>query len=41
MFFDSMFVNESFIDLSCIICGKRWHVSRANPLAKLLLDEKD
>lgn len=37
--FDAMFRNENFIDLSCMMCGKRWHVPKRNPLARLLMSD--
>jgi len=33
---DLMYKNENFIDLSCLTCGKRWHVSKNNPLVRFL-----
>jgi hypothetical protein len=38
VFHDSMYKGESFIDLACIICGRRWHVTRSNALARLITD---
>jgi hypothetical protein len=40
VFHDSMYKGESFIDLACIVCGKRWHVARKNALARLIIDGK-
>lgn len=37
MFHDSLFENETFIDLACLMCGRRRHVPKSNPLARLVL----
>jgi hypothetical protein len=33
---DTMYVNETFIDLSCFMCGKRWHITKRSPLGRYI-----
>ena len=37
VYHDTMFENESFIDLSCLMCGKRWHIRLDHVVARLVL----
>lgn len=41
VYHDNMYVNDSFIDLSCLMCGKRWHVDKKSVLGKAVLDAKE
>jgi hypothetical protein len=34
---DLMYKGETFIDLSCMTCGKRWHIPKNNALASLIM----
>lgn len=34
---DVVYKNESFIDLACLTCGKRWHTPKRNPLAQYVM----
>jgi len=36
VFVDSMYQNDSFIDIACIMCGKRWHVEKKSPFGGVL-----
>jgi len=31
---DTMYANETFIDLSCMMCGKRWHINKSSALGR-------
>jgi hypothetical protein len=31
---DTMYANETFTDLSCLMCGKRWHIKKSTPLGR-------
>lgn len=33
---DTMYINESFVDLSCMMCGKRWFVNKSTPLGRYI-----
>lgn len=38
VFYDAAFSDNSFLELFCLRCGKRWHLDKEkNPLAKHLL----
>ena len=37
VYIDKMYDNESFVDTSCLMCGKRWHIKKASPLGRFLL----
>lgn len=36
VYHDSMYKSESYVDLSCLMCGKRWFIKKNNPLVRYL-----
>ena len=40
VYHDSMYKNDSFIDLACMTCGKRWFVKKGSSLGRYVLDAK-
>jgi hypothetical protein len=40
VYHDRMYNNDSFIDLSCLMCGKRWHLKKDHVLARLILEQE-
>lgn len=36
-YIDKMYDNESFVDVACIMCGKRWHIKKASSFGRFLL----
>jgi hypothetical protein len=38
VYHDSLYQNETFVDLSCLMCGKRWHIPKSSPLGQRVLN---
>ena len=38
VYHDSMYKNETFVDLACMSCGKRWFVNKATVLGRYVLN---
>lgn len=36
VFIDAMYQNDTFIDLSCIMCGKRWFIKKRSKFGGVL-----
>ena len=34
VYHDAMFKNDSFVDLACLMCGKRWFVKNSSPIVR-------
>jgi DNA-directed RNA polymerase subunit RPC12/RpoP len=37
VYHDAMYDNDSFVDISCLMCGKRWFVKKSSPFARVFI----
>jgi hypothetical protein len=36
VYVDIMYDNETFVDVACFMCGKRWHITKRSVLGRYI-----